>query len=217
MKLTNQLEQGLVDIGLSLRDSQLKRLLDYLALLGKWNKTYNLTAISDPEKMLYYHLLDSLAIHDRISPGQSALDVGSGAGLPGVPLAIALPGSKWTLLDSNGKKTRFMQQVLALCAVDNAVVVKSRVEDYHAAKPFDIIVSRAFTSLAKFADSVTHLCQAETLLLSMKTGLSEGEARELGDGRYLMQETELQVPGIIEKRSLVSLKIKAAAIAGKEN
>jgi len=127
LKLTNQLEKGLVDIGLSLRDSQLHRLLDYLALLGKWNKTYNLTAISDPEKMLYYHLLDSLAIHDRISPGQLALDVGSGAGLPGVPLAIALPGSKWTLLDSNGKKTRFLQQVLSLCAVDNAVVVKSRV------------------------------------------------------------------------------------------
>lgn len=215
--LYDRLERGLVDIGMPLQDSQLNRLLDYLALLGKWNKTYNLTAITDPQKMLYYHLLDSLVIHDRILPGQSALDVGSGAGLPGVPLAIALPGSKWTLLDSNGKKTRFLQQVLAVCALDNAVVVKSRVEDYHAAKPFDIIVSRAFTSLAKFADSVTHLCQAETLLLSMKTSLSNSEARELGDDRYLIQETELQVPGVIGKRSLVSLKIKAAAIAEKDN
>ena len=208
MKLAKQLEKGLVDIGLSLRDSQLNRLLDYLALLGKWNKTYNLTAISDPEKMLYYHLLDSLAIHDRISPGQLALDVGSGAGLPGVPLAIALPGSKWTLLDSNGKKTRFLQQVLALCAVDNAVVVKSRVEDYHAAEPFDIIVSRAFTTLAGFADSVAHLCRTETLMLSMKAGLGEDETAALNGERFSMQETGLQVPGIAENRSLVSIKLK---------
>jgi len=212
LKLREQLENGLVDIGLSLQDSQLTKLLDYLALLGKWNKTYNLTAISDPEKMLYYHLLDSLAIHDRILPGQSALDVGSGAGLPGIPLAIALPGSNWTLLDSNGKKTRFLQQVLALCAIDNAVVVKSRVEDYHAAEPFDIIVSRAFSSLAKFADSVVHLCRTETLMLSMKAGLSGDEAGELNAGKYSMQATGLQVPGIAEKRSLVSIKLKGDSI-----
>jgi len=150
--------QGLVNIDLSLDDAQIDRLLDYLALLGKWNKSYNLTAIRDMEKMLYYHLLDSLVIYHRVSHSRSALDVGSGAGLPGVPLAIAMPDSKWTLLDSNGKKTRFMQQALAVCDINNVVVVKSRIEDYHAAVPFDIIVSRAFTSLANFAESVTHLC-----------------------------------------------------------
>ncbi len=207
MNLRDRLKQGLVDIDLSLDDTQIGRLLDYLALLGKWNKSYNLTAITDPQKMLYYHLLDSLAIHDRVSPGQSALDVGSGAGLPGVPLAIALPASKWTLLDSNGKKTRFLQQALAVCAIDNAVVVKSRVEDYHAAEPFDIIVSRAFASLAGFADSVAHLCQAETLMLTMKTGLGEEEAGNLNTVKYSMQETALNVPGIAEKRSLVSLRL----------
>ena len=205
--LYDRLQQGLADIDLSLQDSQVIRLLDYLALLGKWNTSYNLTAITDPEKMLYYHLLDSLVIYDRVLPGQSALDVGSGAGLPGVPLAIAQPGSKWILLDSNGKKTRFLQQVLADCAIDNAVVVKSRVEDYHAAEPFDIIVSRAFTSLANFADSVAHLRRAETLMLAMKTGLSEEEARELNDDKYSMQETELRVPGIAEKRTLISLRL----------
>jgi len=208
LKLYDRLQQGLVDIGLSLDVTQTDRLLDYLALLGKWNKSYNLTAITDPEKMLYYHLLDSLAIHDRVLPGQSALDVGSGAGLPGVPLAIALPRSKWTLLDSNGKKTRFLQQVLAVCAIDNAVVVKSRVEDYHAAESFDIIVSRAFTSLANFADSVAHLCQAETLMLTMKTGLSEEEAGNLNRVKYSMLESGLSVPGITGKRSLISLKLK---------
>ncbi len=207
MNLRSRLTQGLADINLSVQDSQVDRLLDYLALLGKWNKSYNLTAITDPQKMLYYHVLDSLVIYDQLLPGQSALDVGTGAGLPGVPLAIALPDSKWVLLDSNNKKTRFLQQVLTVCAIDNAVVVKSRVEDYHAAEPFDVIVSRAFTSLSNFADSVAHLCQAETLMLTMKTGISKEEAEKLDTEKYSMQETGLRVPGITEKRSLVSLKL----------
>ena len=207
MNLRSRLTQGLADINLSVQDSQVDRLLDYLALLDKWNKSYNLTAITDPQKMLYYHVLDSLVIYDQLLPGQSALDVGTGAGLPGVPLAIALPDSKWVLLDSNNKKTRFLQQVLAVCAIDNAVVVKSRVEDYHAAEPFDVIVSRAFTSLSNFADSVAHLCQAETLMLTMKTGISKEEAEKLDTEKYSMQETGLRVPGITEKRSLVSLKL----------
>ncbi len=208
MKLRNQLEQGLVDINLALQDSQITQLLDYLALLGKWNKSYNLTAITDPQKMLYYHLLDSLAIYDHITSCQSALDVGTGAGLPGIPLAIALPCSKWTLLDSNAKKTRFLHQALAVCAIHNAVVVQSRVEDYHAAEPFDIIVSRAFASLSNFADSVAHLCQAQTQLLTMKTGLGEEEAANLNRQKYSMQETRLRVPGIAENRSLVRLNLK---------
>ena len=207
MSLRALLVRGLVDIGLPLDDAQIDRLLDYVALLGKWNKSYNLTAITDPEKMIYYHVLDSLAIYNWVSHSGSALDVGSGAGLPGVPLAIAMPNSRWTLLDSNGKKTRFMQQALSVCTIDNAMVVKSRVEDYHAAKPFDVIVSRAYTSLTNFADSVVHLCQSETLLLAMKTGLGKDEAGELDDKKYSMLETELKVPGITEKRTLVSLKL----------
>ena len=199
--------QGLADIDLPLDNTQIDRLLDYLALLGKWNKSYNLTSITDPEKMIYYHLLDSLAIYNWVSHSRSALDVGSGAGLPGAPLAIAMPDCNWILLDSNGKKTRFMQQALAVCAIDNAVVVKSRVEDYHAAESFDIIVSRAFTSLTNFADSVAHLCQAETVMLAMKTGLGKEEAANLNTVKYSMQETELRVPGIADKRSLVSLKL----------
>ena len=199
--------QGLVDIDLSLDDTQIDRLLDYMDLLGKWNKSYNLTAITDLQKMIYYHLLDSLAIYNWVSHGRSALDVGSGAGLPGVPLAIAMPDSRWTLLDSNGKKTRFMQQAIAVCGIDNVVVVKSRVEDYHAAEPFDIIVSRAFTSLTNFADSIAHLCQPETLMFAMKTGLSKEEAENLNTAKYSMQEFALRVPGIADKRSLVSLRL----------
>ena len=205
MKLKAQLLSGLGELDLTLDDSQIERLLDYLTLLGKWNKSYNLTAITDPQKMLSYHLLDSLAIAKWISPGGNLLDVGSGAGLPGIPLAIALPESRWTLLDSNGKKTRFMQQALATCAVRNATVVKSRVEDYHAPEPLDIIVSRAYASLDDFAKSVAHLRQAETVLMTMKTGL-EVETAALNLTEFDKQETSLQVPGISEPRKLVTVR-----------
>jgi 16S rRNA (guanine527-N7)-methyltransferase len=203
LNLRRQLQQGLITLDLPLDDLQVDKLLDYLMLLGRWNKSYNLTAVTDPEKMISYHLLDSLAIHDAVKSASSALDVGTGAGLPGIPLAIANPEMKWTLLDSNGKKTRFLQQALAHCNINNAVVVKSRVEDYHAAEPFDIIVSRAYASLSGFVESVKHLSQPETRLLTMKTSLDAAEAETLEGSIYLIEEIKLQVPGISSKRSLV--------------
>lgn len=206
MNLRTRLEQGLIAIALPLDEAQVDKLLDYLALLGKWNKSYNLTAITDPVKMLSYHLLDSLAIFDAVKSAGTALDVGTGAGLPGLPLAIATPDSKWTLLDSNGKKTRFLQQVVAQCNISNAEVVQSRVEDYHAEKPFDIIVSRAYASLSGFVESVQHLSQPETTLLTMKTGLGAEEAEASGSTNYLIEETMLQIPGIDSNRSLVKLR-----------
>lgn len=206
MNLRTRLRHGLVAIDLPLDDTQVGKLLDYLALLGKWGKSFNLTAITDPEKMLYYHLLDSLAIYHSVKSAGCALDVGSGAGLPGLPLAIAMPDSKWTLLDSNGKKTRFLQQALAHCNINNAAVVQSRVEDYHAAEPFDLIVSRAFAGLSSFVASVEHLWQSETRVLTMKTSLDSVEASALDSTRYLIEETRLQVPGISSNRSLVTLR-----------
>jgi 16S rRNA (guanine527-N7)-methyltransferase len=180
-------------------------------LLEKWNKSYNLTAIHGLEKMLSYHLLDSLAIYPALRHYKNALDVGSGAGLPGVPLAIAMPDSNWTLLDSNGKKTRFIQQALAVCKVSNAKVVQSRVQDYTAPQSLDVIVSRAYASLGAFADSVAHLRQSDTLLVTMKTGLDPEELKALDTIKhqiqaYYINEIELCVPGIAEKRSLVIVK-----------
>ena len=202
---------GVSDLKIVLDNNQIERLLDYLILLEKWNKIYNLTAIHDPEKMLKYHLLDSLAIYPALQHYKNALDVGSGAGLPGVPLAIAMPGSNWTLLDSNGKKTRFIQQALAVCKVSNAMVVKSRVEDYTASQSFDIIVSRAYASLGYFADRVAHLRQVDTTLVTMKKGLNLQELKSLDTIKHQMlassiNEIELCVPGIAEKRSLVIVK-----------
>ena len=207
-RLKNLLLEGLSDLKISFNDNQIERLLDYLVLLEKWNKSYNLTAIHGLEKMLSYHLLDSLAIYPCIKKYKNILDVGSGAGLPGVPLAIAMPDTNWTLLDSNGKKTRFIQQSLAVCKVTNAKVVKSRVQDYTAPQPLDIIVSRAYASLGDFAGSVAHLRQEKTLLMTMKTGLDPQELKTLDMTKHQMQapsikEIDLQVPGIAEKRSLV--------------
>ena len=205
MNLKPQFIAGLTALNLELDDSQIGRLLAYLSVLEKWNRRFNLTAITDLQKMLSYHLLDSLSILNWCKSATRALDVGSGPGLPGIPLAIALPDCHWTLLDSNGKKTRFMQQALATCAVNNATVVKSRVEDYHAPEPLDIIVSRAYASLSKFTESVASLMQPQTVLLTMKTVIDRNEAAAFDEQNYEKQEFDLQVPGIREQRSLITV------------
>ncbi len=205
MNLQSQLESGLKSLGISPEPGQIDALLAYLSLLEQWNKSYNLTAIRDVNRMLAYHLLDSLSIWRWIPSQAYALDVGSGAGLPGIPLAIVLPQTQWCLLDSNGKKTRFMQQALAVCAVKNVTVVKSRIEDYDAHQPFDVIVSRAYASLTAFVHSVMHLMQPETIMMAMKTGLEDDET-SLDFSRYEIQECDLKVPGVNQPRKLITVK-----------
>ena len=205
MNLQSQLESGLESLDIPLEPDQVDALLRYLSLLEKWNKSFNLTAIRDVNKMLAYHLLDSLSIQRWIPPQAHALDVGSGAGLPGIPLAIVLPQTRWRLLDSNGKKTRFMQQALAVCKIGNATVVKSRIEDYDAEQPFDVIVSRAYASLTMFVQSVARLMQPQTTLMAMKTGL-ENETSGPLENQYEIQEYKLKIPGIHEPRKLITVK-----------
>lgn len=205
MNLKLQLESGLNSFAIAYEPEQIDALLSYLMLLEKWNKSFNLTAIRDVNRMLAYHLLDSLSIWRWIPAQANILDVGSGPGLPGIPLAIMLPQTNWALLDSNGKKTRFMQQAVAVCAVKNVTVVKSRIEDYHAQQPLDVVVSRAFTSLTTFVHSVAHVIQPETVIMAMKTGLEDNES-SLDMNQYQIQECDLTVPGVSEPRKLITVK-----------
>lgn len=205
MDLGGELRAGAEALGLELQQSQYDQLLEYLYLLEKWSRVYNLTAIRGLSKMLNYHLLDSLSLLPKLAACRRAIDVGSGAGLPGIPLAIAMPESNWVLLDSNSRKTRFIRQAIAHCGLGNAQVVQARVQDYHAPDPPDFIVSRAYASLTGFCDSVAHLMAPETRLLTMKTGLKPEEAGLLDQSRFTFEEEILQVPGIREPRSLVAV------------
>ena len=205
MDLLSQLRAGCGELGISLQQSQYDCLLEYLQLLGKWNQVYNLTAITQPQKMLSHHLLDSLSLMPSLLKSNKILDVGSGAGLPGIPLAIAMPETIWVMLDSNARKTRFIRQAIAHCGLQNAQVVQSRVQDYHAPDSLDFIVSRAYAPLAEFCNSVAHLLGPKTRLLTMKTGLRPEEAQQLDSDRFLIEEEMITVPGIRESRSLVTI------------
>ena len=206
MYLPSELRAGTTALGLSLQQTQHDQLLEYLYLLEKWNKTYNLTAIEDLPRMLSHHLLDSLSIAWALMGARKVLDVGSGAGLPGIPLAIAMPETVFVLLDSSAKKTRFIRQAVAHCGLKNTQVVQSRVQDYHAPDSPDFIVSRAYASLADYCDSVAHLMRADTRLLTMKTRLKPKEMLELDASRFRFAEEALEVPGIDEPRSLVTIE-----------
>ncbi|TNF90678.1 MAG: 16S rRNA (guanine(527)-N(7))-methyltransferase RsmG [Gammaproteobacteria bacterium] len=205
MDLLSELRAGCGELGISLQQSQYDRLLEYLQLLSKWNQLYNLTAITQPQKMLSHHLLDSLSLMPFLLNANKILDVGSGAGLPGIPLAIAMPETIWVMLDSNARKTRFIRQAIAHCGLQNAQVVQSRVQDYHAPDSLDFIVSRAYAPLAEFCNSVAHLLRPKTRLLTMKTGLRPEEAQQLDSDRFLIEEEMITVPGIRETRSLVTI------------
>jgi 16S rRNA (guanine527-N7)-methyltransferase len=204
--MRSQLESGLARLGVRASASQADSLIGYLELLGKWNKAYNLTAITDPARMVSHHLLDSLSICNEFSACANCLDVGTGAGLPGIPLAIMLPQSRWTLLDSNGKKTRFVQQAIAELRLEHVKVVQSRVQDYHADSDFDVIVSRAYASLQDFVTSVEHLIGPATQLLSMKTEPASHEIDDLPDMGLHVEVQHLAVPGIQRPRSLITVK-----------
>jgi 16S rRNA (guanine527-N7)-methyltransferase len=205
MDLARELRAGSEELGISLQQSQYDQLLEYLQLLAKWNQVYNLTAITEPRKMLSHHLLDSLSLMPSLLQANKVLDVGSGAGLPGIPLAIAMPATIFIMLDSNARKTRFIRQAIAHCGLRNAQVVQSRVQDYHAPDSLDFIVSRAYAPLADFCDSVAHLLTPKTRLLTMKTGLKRQETQQLDTDKFEFEEEMLTVPGIGETRSLVTI------------
>jgi 16S rRNA (guanine527-N7)-methyltransferase len=207
MSLAGDLRAGTEALGLALQQTQYDQLLEYLQLLSKWNQVYNLTAIHDLPGMLSYHLLDSLSLMPLLKDSRKVIDIGSGAGLPGIPLAIAMPDSVWIMLDSNARKTRFIRQAIAHCGLRNAQVVHARVQDYHSPDTPDFIVSRAYAPLAKFCESAAHLLGPETRLVTMKTGLRQEEVSRLDSNRFIFEEETVTVPGISETRSLVTISM----------
>lgn len=199
-----QLKAGLSELDIVLSEEQEARLLQYLDLLVKWNKKFNLTAITNLAEMITLHLLDSLAVGPHLR-GTQCIDVGTGAGIPGIPLAIAYPDTQWTLLDSNGKKTRFLIQAKAMLGLDNVTVVNQRVELYQDAE-FDCVVSRAFTQLENMLEKTAHLCSNGGHFLAMKGSGVQEELNALGKELPPADLIRLSIPGLNAQRHLVIIK-----------
>ncbi len=202
MSTADQLQRGLIGLGLALdRDTQ-QRLLDYIALIEKWNRVYNLTAIREPEKMVSHHLLDSLAVAPHLRGGR-LLDVGSGAGLPGIPLALANPDMQVTLLDSNHKKVAFLNQAVMELKMKNAEVCGERVESWKSQERFDVIISRAFSDMSEFVHMTRHLLAPGGTFAAMKGMHPYEEIDKLPPDCIVQQVLPLAIPGLDGARHLV--------------
>lgn len=199
-----QLSAGLRALGLDIAPETQRRLLDYLTLLDKWNRAYNLTAVRARREMVVRHLLDSLAVVPYVQ-GPRIIDVGTGAGLPGIPLALALPQYHFVLLDSNRKKTRFLLQAVAELGLANVVVECGRAEDYRPAHGFDTVVTRAFATLAAMVAATGHLCRLDGCLLAMKGRHPAAELAEVPPPYRVTTSEPLRVPGLEAERYLVRL------------
>ena len=203
--LAKTLQEGAVALGLDLSGAQRDALMRFLGLLKKWNRAYNLTSLSDMAAMVSGHVLDSLSIHAYLS-GQRILDVGSGAGLPGVPVAIANPDKRIVLLDSNAKKTRFLQQVATEIRLTTVQVVQVRVEDYHDKRGFDAVICRALGSLNEFVVGAGRLCKPSGRIIAMKGRYPQQELGDLPPGYKIAAVHKLAVPGLSAERHAVEIR-----------
>ncbi|MFK5914633.1 MAG: 16S rRNA (guanine(527)-N(7))-methyltransferase RsmG [Woeseiaceae bacterium] len=200
--LSNGLRQ--LNLAQQLDEKQEEKLIQFVELLNKWNKTYNLTAIRQPEQMVTRHLLDSLSICPYLR-GKTILDVGTGAGLPGIPLAIVFPERHFTLLDSNNKKTRFVVQAAAELELSNVDVVQSRVEEYEAKASFDTITTRAYSSMSGMIEQTSHLMSQDGVLLAMKGVNPVAEIEELPANYTVAANHVINVPGLEEDRHCLEI------------
>ena len=204
--LNEILSKGLRQLNLaqSLDEKQQSSLIKYVELLDKWNKTYNLTAVRKPDQMVTRHLLDSLSICPYIR-GKHILDVGTGAGLPGIPLAIVFPEKQFTLLDSNNKKTRFVTQAVSELELPNVDVVQSRVENFQFPELFDTITSRAYSAIGEMVKQTSHLLASGGVFLAMKGANPIAEIDEMSE-KYAVKESHvINVPGLEEERHLLEI------------
>lgn len=196
--------RGIAELCIEINDAQLDKLKQYVALLVRWNKTYNLTAIRKPDEMIPAHIFDSLVVAPYIE-GKNCLDVGSGAGLPGIPLAIMQPERHFTMLDTNGKKTRFIQQAIIELGLTNADVAQSRVETWTPEHHYDGIISRAFSSISDFINGCSmHLAENGTFY-AMKGQFPNDEMTQLPSGFTLQTQHSLQVPFLVGERHLLKI------------
>lgn len=184
---------------------KIDKLAQYLTLLQTWNKAFNLTNITEPRDMVYLHIVDSLVIAPYLH-GTHFLDVGSGAGLPGIPLAIMHPEQQWTMLDKNNKKTRFMTQAIAELKLTNAKAAHSRCEDFQPEQCFDSILSRAFGSLHLFVETTKHLLCDNGIFIAMKGKYPQEELDDLPNTVTVTSILPLEVKGLNADRHLVCLK-----------
>lgn len=211
--LTKQLQPGLAEMGLDLGQTQQAAMIEYVHLLDKWNQAFNLSAVRDPVEMVSRHLLDSLSLLPRIQQlsegkaGFTILDVGTGPGLPGIPLALSLPEANFVLLDSNGKKTRFVFQAVVALGLNNVKVENARIESYQSPGQLDIVVSRAFSSLADFALGCEHLCGPDTRLLAMKGLYPTDEIADLPSHWQHVDARAVDIPQCDAQRHIIELQL----------
>ena len=204
-ELGRRLEKGALELGLALGRGDRSKLLQYLALLEKWNQVYNLTAIRDTGRMVSGHLLDCLSVVPYLT-GTRMLDAGSGAGFPGIPIAVARPDIQVALLDSNQKKAAFLRHAVADLQLKNATVVCERVEAWHAGEKFDFIISRAFAEIAEFIALTKHLLAPGGVFAAMKGVYPFEEIERLPPDFRVRQTHALAVPGLEGERHLVLIE-----------
>lgn len=203
--MLNKLSRLLADAGISLTDHQKNQLIAYVEMLHKWNKAYNLTSVRDPNEMLVRHILDSIIVAPHLQ-GERFIDVGTGPGLPGIPLSIVRPQAHFTLLDSLGKRVRFLRQVQHELKLDNITPVQSRVEEFPAEPPFDGVISRAFASLNDMVSWCHHLPGENGCFYALKGQLPEDEMASLPPAFRVESVVKLQVPHLDGERHLVVIK-----------
>lgn len=203
-RLTDILLKGADALELTLTQQQQDQLVGYVLLMNKWNKAYNLTSVRDPEQMMVKHILDSLAVTKHINAAK-VIDVGTGPGLPGIPLAIMHPDKAFTLLDSLGKRVRFMKQVAHELSLTNVTPIQSRVEEHQPEQPYDAVLSRAFASLKDMLHWCQHLVDSDGVFLALKGQYPEQEVADMGDAFSLSSVESLLVPDLVGERHLLTI------------
>jgi 16S rRNA (guanine527-N7)-methyltransferase len=206
MNEREELRSGALALGVTLSEDEIGKLLGLLDELARWNRSYNLTAITDRDRMVTHHLLDSLSIHAHLH-GATVIDVGTGAGFPGLPLAVVNPRRAFTLVDSRGKKTRFVAHAVRTLDLQNVTVVHARVESLRPERPFDTVVARACAPLPELLAMIAGLCGPQTRVLAMKGDPAQDEIEAVGAEWRLIESRPLSVPGVGESRHLVTLQL----------